>query len=789
MDDLVSYDRKKKALQKYLAKLDGMCKSHFGPYNKYIYPKQNPYTSYVDVNDYKTRVLRGKSEKQHITNKTCKFVSTASREKDKHGRYYSQVTDPRECEMVRGVWDSKAVNRQNKYDKGVCWVDEQDKLCADVYKQTDLLKPGVVRFVKDAPKHIVEQANQCISNKRCSWEQQTAFTFDCVKKRSKSETAKVEDPPEDMPIDKFEKFLEEWYLSNKHGSAPKTASLTGKGDRCNNIDVDEDGEQIMSLPNAPDNINNTYVNYRKLNPTKEPDASTLKKEMVDDYFNQFKKMWKKKQILGTTKYTEYVKNKIDILEEFYNQMDKKQFETDFRVKSHEAVVKKNMLPSIPQSIVNMVMKNIALKKSKQRGMLAWHSTGSGKCFKKDTPILMYDGTIKLVQNIKVGDQVMGDDSTPRNVMSLGRGSDEMFDIIPQDGTEKYTVNSEHILVLKDAQGTIHHMEVKDYLKSNKANFKGYRAPIDFSAQSYIPNKDAYELGINHTGMIPLSYLNMNIENRTLFLKGVLDKLKRTLVEIDEDVALNIVFFARSAGYYASLNETGLHVMQQKDLTYDIIVESVGWGDYYGFTVDGNHRFLLGDFSVTHNTCTATGVMDAFWDTDKQIIFASSIDALASNPIFEFYACAYNLFPRFQKGTFKGSSDAQSYALIAEAFKERNIRFLSFAKLSNRVKKANEYKHEHGLHGGARARKEKTHDEVLKSDNYVDLNNCVLIIDEVHNLFRPLANQKKEHEYLESELLNVKKYPNMKIVILTATPGDNIPDIIKLLNIIRDHDAP
>lgn len=31
------------------------------------------------------------------------------------------------------------------------------------------------------------------------------------------------------------------------------------------------------------------------------------------------------------------------------------------------------------------------------------------------------------------------------------------------------------------------------------------------------------------------------------------------------------------------------------------IEPIGPGDYFGFVIDGNHRFLLGDFTVTHNT--------------------------------------------------------------------------------------------------------------------------------------------------------------------------------------------
>ena len=42
----------------------------------------------------------------------------------------------------------------------------------------------------------------------------------------------------------------------------------------------------------------------------------------------------------------------------------------------------------------------------------------GKCLGIDTEILMYDGTIKKVQDVVKGDLLMGDDSTPRTVLSL-----------------------------------------------------------------------------------------------------------------------------------------------------------------------------------------------------------------------------------------------------------------------------------------------------------------------------------------------------------------------------------
>jgi len=73
-------------------------------------------------------------------------------------------------------------------------------------------------------------------------------------------------------------------------------------------------------------------------------------------------------------------------------------------------------------------------------------TGSG-CHKKDTEILMYDGNKKLVQDIIVGDVLMGDDSKPRNVMHLFRGNSKMYRIKPIKG-DSFVVNEDHKISLK-----------------------------------------------------------------------------------------------------------------------------------------------------------------------------------------------------------------------------------------------------------------------------------------------------------------------------------------------------
>ena len=71
------------------------------------------------------------------------------------------------------------------------------------------------------------------------------------------------------------------------------------------------------------------------------------------------------------------------------------------------------------------------------------------CFEKGTPIMMYDGKYKTVENIKLNDKIMGDDSTVRNVRFLFKGVQKMYEISSNSkGFDSYTVKEDHFLVLK-----------------------------------------------------------------------------------------------------------------------------------------------------------------------------------------------------------------------------------------------------------------------------------------------------------------------------------------------------
>lgn len=93
------------------------------------------------------------------------------------------------------------------------------------------------------------------------------------------------------------------------------------------------------------------------------------------------------------------------------------------------------------------------------------SVGWGKCMKINTPIIMYDGTIKAVQDIKVGELLMGDDSTPREVLTTCSGEEQMYDVVPIKG-DTFGCNESHILSLKiSSNNTVFYYKRRDKWES------------------------------------------------------------------------------------------------------------------------------------------------------------------------------------------------------------------------------------------------------------------------------------------------------------------------------------
>lgn len=121
----------------------------------------------------------------------------------------------------------------------------------------------------------------------------------------------------------------------------------------------------------------------------------------------------------------------------------------------------------------------------------------GKSLSPDTPIRMFDGSIKTAGEIKVGDKLMGPDSTERIVEQVRTGKDKLYKIKQTKGDD-YIVNSRHILtLLNKKKNKIEDVEIKDVLSlSNNQlyeTYRGFKVCVEFSEKEL--KIEPYYLGI------------------------------------------------------------------------------------------------------------------------------------------------------------------------------------------------------------------------------------------------------------------------------------------------------
>ena len=393
------------------------------------------------------------------------------------------------------------------------------------------------------------------------------------------------------------------------------------------------------------------------------------------------------------------------------------------------------------------------------------SRQSGKCLARGTPVMMADGSTRPVEDIRVGDQLMGDDSLPRNVLSLARGREKMVRVEPIAGyADPYTVNASHILsVCVKHQGPSterprHREWVKEDIGVNDllgrpldGKTMGYKVGLDFPRKE-VPI-DPYWLGLwlgdggsrdtrvttadqevvdficdyaqdegllvseyqeapgnaastfalvgKHSGEtgqpraggnslktalqrldllrnkhIPSVYKINCRSVRLQLLAGLIDtdgsrstcSGKENTCEItfgNRRLAEDTLWLFRSLGYRASIRPKRVKgkdywritaygalwevptqlprkqwekgELREDPLRYGIRLTELPKDDYFGFEIDGNKRFLLGDFTVTHNTEAVAGLA-----LGLAILFPVLAKAFPDDPRFKAYARGFRV---------------------------------------------------------------------------------------------------------------------------------------------------
>lgn len=93
--------------------------------------------------------------------------------------------------------------------------------------------------------------------------------------------------------------------------------------------------------------------------------------------------------------------------------------------------------------------------------------GSGKCLGLGTKVMRFDGTLVNAEDVRVGDVLMGPDSTPRRVLGTTRGRGPLYRVVPVTG-EPWVCNDAHLLTLVHTMGgDVVDVEAKTFATSRR----------------------------------------------------------------------------------------------------------------------------------------------------------------------------------------------------------------------------------------------------------------------------------------------------------------------------------
>jgi hypothetical protein len=400
----------------------------------------------------------------------------------------------------------------------------------------------------------------------------------------------------------------------------------------------------------------------------------------------------------------------------------------------------------------ILLKNFLNPKTPYNSILLYHGVGVGKCHGRGTKILMWSGEVKEVQDIKCGELLMGDDGSPREVISLAQGHDMLYKI--SGGGVEWTGNSEHILCLKYVGQSIYY-DVNTRLWLMKTIHPTTYKTIVKAAHSKIEIETLRDLQQDSI------VYEVPIKTFLTWPNDMQDSFIAFRVNIKDEPP-------------------------RADLTYEITITAIGLDEYFGFILTGNHRYLLHDLTVTHNTCTAITIAENFNSQFKNktlVLLPSSIKDNFRRQIFDVNKLSSVL----------DSGDSQCVAskylnlipdkktLTKEGLEKRvnkqingSYEFMGFMEFGNLVK---------GVSDAINKRykgKPEAAEAALRLKLRKMFSDRVIIVDEVHNARAEKEATKKRVPPLL--LKTLESAQNVKLVLCTATPVFNSADeIVWLLN--------
>ncbi len=205
-------------------------------------------------------------------------------------------------------------------------------------------------------------------------------------------------------------------------------------------------------------------------------------------------------------------------------------------------------------------------------------------------------------------------------------------------------------------------------------------------------------------------------------------------------------------------------------------------DYYGFTLDGDHKYLLSDFLVTHNTCTAITVAEQYMHLHTKpvlVLLPKNLKDGFKKQIFDIDSpknCTglkyLQQIPKYDK------KEKVVLEKIINKSISNNYEFRGFLEFANRIERLEERIKRRFPHDILRQNKE-IHDNLkrLYSDR-------VIIIDEVHNTRAENISEDPFKKSPKKILQVLQNAENVNLLMLSATPMFNDPrEILSIFNFI------
>jgi hypothetical protein len=167
--------------------------------------------------------------------------------------------------------------------------------------------------------------------------------------------------------------------------------------------------------------------------------------------------------------------------------------------------------------------------------------GPPSCHAKGDRVMMYDGSVKAVENVVVGDRLMGPDSQPRTVLKLVRGQDMLYKLTPGMHAASHHVSSKHLLPLVKTK-------------------RGHQGPerVEIAVDDYVNQsnwfKDSYSLERREVQFSEQFVQEITIPPYVLGLllgDGCLQQNRVSLTTADEPIMEAYTQFCNSIGYEVS----------------------------------------------------------------------------------------------------------------------------------------------------------------------------------------------------------------------------------------------